>query len=282
MCKETKKVMVELIVLLLLINYNIMFIPALIWVLLHEAAHILVSFLFGCKFINIKLHVFGVKAQLSDMDTLDDSLKLIIYSAGSAFNFLVAIVLYFLNIKYNNSIIEASIWINVGLAIFNLLPACPLDGSKIAEILLLKKFSIKKSLQIISSLSYLIATIFIAIPIGIYLFLHTINFSMLIGGLIIIYITKAEKKKQMYVTVRGMIRKRERLLKNKYIENKTISIYYKMYLVNVLGLVDRDRFSTFYILDDDVNCIDKLNEDEIIEALKLYGNITVEEYLKKH
>ncbi len=72
--------------------------------------------------------------------------------------------------------------------------------------------------------------------------------------------------------------KRNKLLRNNYIENKSISVYYKMGLVNVMAIIDKNRFNSFYVLDDDLRLLFIMYEDELIEALKLYGNITLEEY----
>ncbi|MFU7517991.1 peptidase M50, partial [Clostridium sp. HCS.1] len=73
----------------------------------------------------------------------------------------------------------------------------------------------------------------------------------------------------------NIVKKRKKLLKDNYIENKSISVYYNQGLVNVLALVDRNKFNTFYILNDDMKLIYILHEDELIEALKSYGNMTV-------
>ncbi|MGL5085820.1 MAG: peptidase M50, partial [Clostridium sp.] len=107
-----------------------------------------------------------------------------------------------------------------------------------------------------------------------------LNISMVIAGIIIGYITKCERRDTMYIIMGNIVKKRKSLIKNSYIENKTISIYYKMGLVNVLGLVDRNKFNAFYVLDEEMKLIYILNEDELIEALKIYGNLTVEEYIK--
>ena len=72
--------------------------------------------------------------------------------------------------------------------------------------------------------------------------------------------------------------KRNKLLRNKYIENKSISVYYKLGLANVMTIIDKNRFNSFYVLDDDLKLLFIMHEDELIEALKLYGNITLEEY----
>ena len=279
MNRETKKILAEILLILLVCSYNRMFIFAFIWVFLHEVTHILIALKYGCKFYNISFHIFGLNAELSDINILKDKEKIFIYSSGAAFNIAVAVFLYFLSFKYSNSFIETSINLNIGLAVFNLLPAYPLDGSRILEIILSKKILFKKAQKIISIISFIIAGLFIVIGVYIYIFLHSLNFSMLIGAIIIIYITRMEESTSMYITMGNIVKKRKKILKDNYIENKIISVYYKQGLVNVLALVDRNKFNTFYILDDDMKLIHVLHEDELIEALKIYGNMTLEEYI---
>lgn len=281
MKRETKKILAEIILIVLVCSYNKMFIFALIWVFLHEITHILVALKFGCKFYNIEFHIFGMKAELIDIDSLKENQKIIVYLSGALLNIVLAIFFYIINIKYNSSFIETSMNLNIGLAVFNLLPAYPLDGSRILEVILSKKMLFKKAQKIISIVSFSIAALFIIISAIIYIFLHSLNLSMIIGAIIIIYITRMEEHTTMYITMSNVVKKRHKLLKNKYIENKSISVYYKQGLVNVLALVDRNKFNTFYILDDDMKLIYILNEDELIDALKVYGNMTLEEYIKQ-
>ena len=279
MNRETKKILAEILLILLVCSYNRMFIFAFIWVFLHEVTHILIALKYGCKFYNISFHIFGLNAELSDINILKDKEKIIIYASGAVVNIAVAVFLYFLSFKYSNSFIETSINLNIGLAVFNLLPAYPLDGSRILEVILSKKILFKKAQKIISIISFIIAGLFIVIGVYIYIFLHSLNFSMLIGAIIIIYITRMEESTSMYITMGNIVKKRKKILKDNYIENKSISVYYKQGLVNVLALVDRNKFNTFYILDDDMKLIHVLHEDELIEALKIDGNMTLEEYI---
>lgn len=282
MKRETKKILAEIILIVLVCSYNKMFIFALIWVFLHEITHILVALKFGCKFYNIEFHIFGMKAELIDIDSLKENQKIIVYLSGALLNIVLAIFFYIINIKYDSSFIETSMNLNIGLAVFNLLPAYPLDGSRILEVILSKKMLFKKAQKIISIVSFSIAALFIIISAIIYIFLHSLNLSMIIGAIIIIYITRMEEHTTMYITMSNVVKKRNKLLKNKYIENKSISVYYKQGLVNVLALVDRNKFNIFYILDDDMKLIYILNEDELIDALKVYGNMTLEEYIKRN
>lgn len=281
MKRETKKILAEILLILLICSYNNIFIFAFIWVFLHEIAHILVAFKYGCKFYNIGFHIFGLNVELAEISTLKDKDKIAVYIAGALFNIISAITFYFISFKYKNIFVETSINLNIGLVFFNLLPAYPLDGSRVLEILLSKKILFKRAQRIISIISYIIAGLFIISGICIYIFLHSLNFSMLLGAIIIVYITRMEEQTSMYITMGNVIKKRKKLLKDNFIENKSISVYYKQGLVNVLALVDRNKFNTFYILNDDMKLIYILYEDELIEALKSYGNMTVEEYINR-
>ncbi|NOW11867.1 CBS domain-containing protein [Clostridium saccharobutylicum] len=46
-----------------------------------------------------------------------------------------------------------------------------------------------------------------------------------------------------------------------------------------MTLVDKNKFNSFYVLDDDMQLMGIIHEDELIKALKEYGNITLEEYI---
>lgn len=280
MKKDTKKIVAEITLILLACIRNNMLLFALLWVLLHEVAHMFIALKYGCKFHKLEIHIFGVKAELSEINSLKDNEKIIVYLAGVMLNIIIAVLFYLFYLNYTWEFLITSAKLNIGLAFFNLLPAYPLDGSRIFEIILSKKYIFKKSQKIIICTSYIIAMVFILTDIYIYFWFKKINISMLIAALIIFYITQIERKTYMYITMGNIIKKRKRLLKNKYIENKTISVYYNQGLVNVLSLVDRNKFNTFYVLDDDMHLIYILNEDELIEALKAYGNILIYEYIE--
>ena len=79
----------------------------------------------------------------------------------------------------------------------------------------------------------------------------------------------------------NIIKKRKKLVKESYIENKSSSVYYKMDLVKVLSLIDRNKFNSFFVLDEELQLLGIIYEDELIKALKDYGNMTLEEFVKK-
>ena len=133
----------------------------------------------------------------------------------------------------------------------------------------------------IAWISYFIGGAFIVIYLyGVYKY-RSINLTMLLVAVIIIYITRTEKKAVMYILMGNIYKKVRKLIRNNYLENRVISVYYKLGLVDLMKIVDKNRFNIFYVLDDDLKVKFIIAEDELIEALKIYGNISLEEYYGK-
>lgn len=278
MKKWYKVLIVELLILMWILDFNNSIFISFLWIILHEFAHILVANNFGCRFNSFNISISGVKAELIDIDELTEKKKLILYLAGPFSNFFMSVVACFFYSFFKWNFIESSIIINIYLGVFNLLPAYPLDGARVCEILLSRKFLYKKSKSITEIASFVISGVLILIFI-IMLLLHKVNISLFLAAILMIYTTFLEKEKTMYIIMGDMIRKVRKLKKYNYIENKSISVYYKKGLVNVLTLVDKNKFNSFYVLDDDMQLIGIIHEDELIKALKEYGNITLEEYI---
>lgn len=269
----------ELSVLMWLGDFRSYIIISFLWVVLHEFAHIVIASKFGCKFNNVNISILGARADLEDIDELTEKRKLILYSAGPIFNLFMAVFTCFFYEYFKYEFIENSIMINLLLGVFNMLPAYPLDGARISEILLSKRYLYKKAKKITGIFSFIISGILFFIFIMMML-LHKINISLFLAAILITYATLVEREKTMYIIMGDMIKKIRKLKKHEYIENKSISVYYKKGLVNVLTLVDKNKFNTFYVLNDDMELLGIIHEDELIKALKDYGNVTLEEYMK--
>ncbi|MBW6408824.1 site-2 protease family protein [Clostridium weizhouense] len=278
MKKWYKIFIIELLILLAILDFKSTIFISFFWIILHELVHILVANKLECKFYNFNLSILGANAELSDIDDLSEKNKLILYLSGPCFNLFMAVILCFFYEEFDILFIKNSIDINLSLGIFNLLPAYPLDGARIYEILLSKKFLYKECKKITEICSLCISTgLFIVFIIM--LFLHKVNISLFLSSILMTYTTFLEKEKTMYIIMSDLIKKVRRLEKYGYIENKSISVYYKKGLVNVLTLLDKNKFNKFYVLNDDMEVLDIIHEDELIKALKEYGNITLEEYV---
>ena len=280
MKKKTKILLLQFAILVVVCSLSSKVLLGFIWVILHEAAHILVAKGFGINLFNMYLHITGVSAEIRDLDELSENKRLLVFLAGPLFNMGSIIILIWLRDSYNIILGESSILINVGLLIFNLLPAYPLDGVRIYEIILGKKKLYKKVKKILVNISFgVVGTLAVLFFLTIYI--HKANFSLLLAAILIAYSTFLEKEKTMYILMGNIIKKRRKLVKENYIENKSISVYYKMDLVKVLSLIDRNKFNSFFVLDEELQLLGIIYEDELINALKDYGNMTLEEFVNK-
>ena len=82
--------------------------------------------------------------------------------------------------------------INLGLFIFNMFPAYPLDGARIYEILLGKKISYRKSKMILINISFIFSLVLIFLFLST-IFIHRVNISLLVTSILITYSTWMEK-----------------------------------------------------------------------------------------
>lgn len=280
--KRSKQLFIaEIILLLILFSTNKSLFIAFMSITIHEITHVVIARIKGSDFNNLHINIYGSKVNLINIDELTDNDKIIVYISGSISNLMIILTFLCIRFYIKDSIVERIIGINFGLIFFNLLPAYPLDGSRILEVILSKKILYRKAQDVIAKISYIISLFFIISFIVIAITMKEYNITLLFAALLIFYITRKEIKASAYILMGNIFMKRNKLLRNKYLENRSISVYYKLGLANVMSIIDKDRFNIFYILDDDMKIVFIMYEDELIEALKNYGNISLEEYSYK-
>ena len=146
-------------------------------VILHELGHAVMAKRFHIKTEKITLLPIG---GMASFEKLPESPKheLLIVIAGPLVNLVIAILLYFivpvqdfvkLNInetlevlmRYNvQSFLFFLFMVNVGLVLFNIIPAFPMDGGRILRALLAMKVGRAKATRMASSLGLILAVIF--------------------------------------------------------------------------------------------------------------------------
>ncbi len=148
-------------------------------VTIHELMHSLAAMYFGIKVKSITLYPIGGIAAIDKMPDRPRD-ELVISLAGPASNFVIATVLYIIlkNILPYNSLynilgridtwqntLGATIWINVMLGLFNLLPAFPMDGGRVFRALLAQTMNYRKATHIAVITSNVFAAIFIILSL---------------------------------------------------------------------------------------------------------------------
>ena len=264
--------------ILFYIGYKQKLMISLIIVILHELIHYAVARYFGFAGFQIEIMPVGTVLKLRDIEEASTKEDLIISLSAPLVNLILAAVFYgAFKLKALN-IYFLLYQCNLIIGLFNLIPAYPLDGGRIIRGILNYKYIYKRANLI---------TIYVSLLIGIflmfiYLFLFfggRINISLGLISLFIIISSIKERERITYIIMGDIIKKKNIFLKRGYIENRSISVSHKKTLVSVLSIVEKNKYNIFYVLDDDMKVMDLIFEQEIIEGLKLYGNITLQEFM---
>lgn len=144
-------------------------------ILAHELAHSLVARRFGCRTREILLLPIGGIAQLERMPERPAQ-ELLVTVAGPAMNGLIAVALGACMAiagwpidpeqpSLLGAIIVPMFWVNVSIALFNLVPAFPMDGGRILRAALAAKLGRARATRIAAIVGKLLAVVFVGVAL---------------------------------------------------------------------------------------------------------------------
>jgi stage IV sporulation protein FB len=266
------------ITFLIIIGYKGQLLYAFAIVVFHETIHYVFARYFGFFGFNIEFIALGASIKIKNLDEASSKEDLIISIAGPLSNILLAVVFYFLYKSISYESFDMLFKGNLAIGIFNLIPAFPLDGGRILRDIINFKIIYKRANRIMINISIIIGILLMFFYV--LLFLKGINnFNLGIVGVFIIISSLRENERTSYIIMGDIIKKKYKFIKRGYIENKHTSIYYKNDLLSAVSLFDKNKYNLFTILDEELKVVDIIYEEEILTALKLYGNISIEEFI---
>ncbi len=145
-----------LIILLVIFNKNDFLYLTCIFAIFHEFGHLVALNKFGVKISEFKISVFGANIKTESFKKVSIKKEVIVLLSGPLVNLIFSAVLYFVNLIIKNVDLSNLILINLGLAIFNLLPFYNFDGGKIIETLLKYRFKEKTSDILLTCISIIV------------------------------------------------------------------------------------------------------------------------------
>lgn len=165
-------------------------------VLLHELGHAMAAQQFGIRTRDITLYPIGGVARLERMPRAAGA-ELVIALAGPAVNVVIAGGLWALDLVSGGMLLAGSLLgimltqllaINVILALFNMLPAFPMDGGRVLRALLSGWMSRAKATSIAARLGRVIAVL-----LGTVGFVYTENLMLIPLAIFVYMISRAEE-----------------------------------------------------------------------------------------
>lgn len=267
------------VIFLVIIGYRGQIAITFIIVFCHELIHYLFARYYKISGFDIEFIAVGTVIKLKDLDEADKMEDIIISSSAPLLNIIFSIISYALYRKFNMDIFYMFFSINLIIGIFNLIPAFPLDGGRIFRDILNFKVDYRKANRIMIVISIIIGSILMLIYMINFLKEKSV-FNIGIIGLFIVVSSLREKERASYIIMGDIIKKKYKFIKRGYIENRNVSIHYKQDLLTAMGLFDKNKYNVFMVLDDTMNILDIIYEEQIIEGLKVYGNMSLEKFMK--
>ncbi|WP_010076643.1 M50 family metallopeptidase [Clostridium cellulovorans] len=280
---KINKYFIPYILLMVLLGFKIQLLLTVIFIFLHELAHYYTAFVLGFKGYDIEVSPLGTRLNLKELEEASLEEDIIISIAGPVLNIILAVLFYVLFKNYDYDILYRITEVNFVLAIFNLLPALPLDGGRLFRDILSCKLTYRKATYYSVIMGAIIGTVFFIIFI--YEVINVrVNLNFVMMGIFFIFTAYSEYKTIAYVVMGDLMKKRVKFLKKGFLENRSLSVHHKQTILSAMGRIDKNKHMILWVLDDDMKLIDYICEEELLEAVKEYGNITLEEYynLKEH
>jgi len=233
---------------------------------LHESAHIVLFLMNGYKVQYVKILPvgFGMYAGQEPDSVLK---KVLFLLAGPFLNLALFMLLYFIcQVPGNLQLLSFACHVNKYLFFFSMFPVIPLDGGRIAGLLLSEAVGMIKAYKILNFISLLFTAVLTGIAV-LQFFYGMHNFTAGLVAVYILFYQKLNKTEASLMNIRNILSRRSKIREKGIYPLRCIVAIKSMFLSDVLKHLDFDRFHIIYVIDDSYKVCGIFTEQEIINFL---------------
>lgn len=250
-------------------------------VFLHETAHMITARMLGYKIREIDILPLGGVVRIEGLFQLNPAREITIAAAGPALNVAAALLTAYCGkpLLLERAGADYFIAVNVVIALYNMLPALPLDGGRILRALLSYKWGMLKATKFVTVLGRVIAAALFILALY-SMAITPVNLTMAAASVYLYFASGAERKMAPSLIVNQVEEKKRKLFSRGILRSKSVAVAYNTSVRKVTNSFVPDRYHIVYVIGDNGEIMGRIGEEEIIRGIIEHGfNRDIGEFL---
>ena len=242
-------------------------------VIIHELAHTLAAGILGVKISEVELLPFGGQAKTEDFLGLVPEREVYIALAGPLTSLALAGGVLVAGKHGGEGYLPFFMQINLVLALFNLLPALPLDGGRVLRALLARRFGYRKATRGAAFLGQIIAVALMGYGAYEAYFLRE-GVNALVIGAFLFWSARKEAGFLAYAFMRYLVHKKGELSRKGSLPVYQVISTSRTLVKDLLNSTSPSSYMVILLVDDQDRIQEVITETQLIEALLDKGPLT--------
>lgn len=255
-------------------------------VLVHELGHVVAARRLGIATSDIVLLPFGGVAYLDETELVDPAVEMRVAFAGPAVNLAVGGALLAGSLALPAALAGAGVsgsgqlwdaaarvlgrwaWDHVGLGLFNLLPAFPLDGGRLVRAAIARRTGFRRATRLVGRLGELSGAVMMGAAVLWYAYTGQ-GLGAMVMGLFLLYAARMERQRAPGTWIRYLERRLDRDVQNgaPVMEGRVLVARKETAVKDVALRLVPGRFHVVVVTDSGGRVVGLTGEQEVVEAL---------------
>lgn len=245
---------------------------AAVW--LHELGHVVAARRVGVRVWGIELLPFGGVARIDDMLQIRPRAEALVAVAGPLTSALLAAAAYLAGQQVptpaGDAVLDAFVRVNAGIALFNLLPAFPMDGGRLLRAFWVRRIGLRAATVRAVRTGRWMGLLLVGGAVGLWLIDRSVPVVAVTGAFIFV-VAGREQGKSLYVVLRYLAAKERAIDRTGCITGTTLVARAKTPLSRIIGRIAPGQYHLVAVLDDEGRLLGTATEEALIDVLFAQG-----------